>query len=832
MNVLTRPLRGLIKRPGLPLAMIAMLSLGIGATTAIFSVFHQVLVRPLPVPDPERLVNFGAPGPKGGRTSSSAAGSSEQIFSYPMYRDLAERQQVFTGVAAQRDFRASLAGQGSARMANGILVSGSYFSVLGLEPAAGRLIGPDDEPKIGEGAVAVLSYDYWQSGLGGAPDAIGRRLTVNGHELTIVGVAPKGFEGTILGFKPQVFVPLTLRWLMEPQRVRDEEDRRAYWIYLFARLKPGVAPEQASATLNVQYSAILNDVEAPLNAGDLSPDALAQFRKRQITLDPGARGRSQLTSGADRPLELLLGITALVLLIVCFNVANLLLARGVARAGELAVRASIGASRLRLVLESLLDAAVPAAIGAALSVPVAAFTLRVIGTLIPADLAESLALRVNATALFFAMGVSLAAVLLLAAAPAAQASRTDPAGAMKGHAAQSLGVRGTARLRGVLATVQVAFSMLLLVTAGLFARSLANVASVDLGVSTDSIVTFTLAPRLSGATPESARATFALVEERLAAQPGVMSVGAARIALLTGRGASARVTFDGVDALPDSTLSVLTNDVNADFFDTVSIPLLAGRRLTVADEQGAPLVAVVNESFVRQYALGADALGKRFSTGAGSTGIEIVGIVQDARYRRVKADVPAQIFTSYRQNPNLDGLTFYVRGAAGTDALLRMIPRVVTEIDPGVAVGSLTTFDAQVDDNVFLDRLTATLATGFASLATLLAALGLYGVLAYGVAQRTRELGLRLALGATPRRLRGLVVKQVAAMTLIGAALGLSAALALGRFAESLLFGLSARDPLAIVAASVALTLVALGAAYLPARRATAVDPLVALRHD
>jgi predicted permease len=829
MSFLSRPLRPLVKRPGVPLAMIAMLSLGIGATTAIFSVFHEVLVRPLPVSAPERLVNLGAPGPKGGRTTCSAAGSCEQIFSYPMYRDLVERQQVFTGIAAHRDFRASLAGQGTARLANGMLVSGSYFSVLGVAPATGRLIGPDDDSKIGETAVAVLSYDYWQSAFGGSTDAIGRALIVNGRELTIVGVAPRGFEGTILGFKPQVFVPLTLRWSMEPQRVRDEADRRSYWIYLFGRLKPGVALEQASAALNAQYSAILNEVEAPLNAGDLSPDMLEQFRRREITLEPGARGRSQLTSGADRPLELLLGITGLVMLIVCFNVANLLLARGVARAGELAVRASIGASRLHLVRESLLDAAVPAAIGAVLSLPVAAVTLRAIGTLIPAEIADGLALRVNATALLFAAGVSLAAVALFAAVPAAQASRTDPAGAMKGHAAQALGARGMARLRGLLATLQVAFSMLLLVTAGLFARSLANVASVELGLRTDSIVTFSLAPRLSGATPERARATFGLVEERLAAQPGVTSVGAARIALLTGRGSTSLPVIEGVDSSADRT-PVLVNDVNADFFDTLSIPLLAGRKLTAADDQGAPLVAVVNQSFVRKYGLGADALGKRFSFGG--PGIEIVGIVQDSRYRRVKADVPAQIFTSYRQNPNLDGLTFYVRGAAGTDALLRTIPSVVAEIDPGVAVGNLATFEAQIDDNVFLDRLTATLAAGFAVLATLLAALGLYGVLAYGVAQRTRELGLRLALGATPRRLRGLVVKELAAMAAVGAALGLAGALALGRFAESLLFGLSARDPLAVAAALVALALVSLSAAYLPARRATAVDPLVALRHD
>jgi predicted permease len=833
MNRLKHALRQLLRRPGLSLAIVLMLSLGIGATTAMFSVFHQVLIQPLRVPEAHRLVNLGAPGPQWGPATCSNAGTCDRVFSYPMYRDLAARQSVFTEIAAHRDFSASMSsGNGPARASNGILVSGSYFSVLGLAPAAGRLIGPDDEPKIGEGAVAVLSYEYWQSAFGGAPDAIGRPLTVNGRQLTIVGVAPRGFSGTILGFRPQVFVPLTLRWLMEPQRPRDEDNRRSHWVYLFARLKPGVSLEQAAAGINALYSGILNEVEAPLIA-NMPADTMEQFRKRQVLVEPGARGYSAYFAlGADRPLTLLLAITTLVLLIVCFNVANLLLARGVARAGEIAVRASLGASRRHLVVESLLDATAPALAGAILSLPVAELTLRIVGTLVPAELADGLSLHLNATTLLFAAAASLATALLFGAAPAVQVTRTDPSAAMKGHAAQSLGAHGMARLRAVLATTQVAFSMLLLVLAGLFARSLANVAQIDLGVDTDSIVTFSASPRLNGATPASARQTFARIEERLAAQPGVTSVGSARIALLTGRGAGAQPAFEGVEPVEGSGNRSMSNEVSPEFFGALAIPLLAGRTFTVADDVGSPPVAVVNETFVRQYGLGADALGKRFSLGPRLQGVEIVGIVADSRYRSVKGELPAQLFLPHTQDPNLDGLTFYVRSAGGTATLQRGIPNVVAEIDPSLAVSNLTTFEAQADESVFLDRMVAMLATGFAALATLLAALGLYGVLAYGVAQRTRELGLRLALGATPRQLRGVVVRQVAIMASIGAVLGLAAALALGRFAESLLFGLSGHDPAVVIAALAALTLVVLAAAYLPARRATGVDPLAALRHE
>ncbi|HEX5046612.1 MAG TPA: ADOP family duplicated permease [Gammaproteobacteria bacterium] len=832
MNELKYALRRALARPGLSIVMIAMLALGLGATTAIFSVFNELLVRPLPVHAPHELVNLAAPGIRSaGARSCSDAGTCDEIFSYPMYHDLAAAETGFAGIAAHRDFYATVTGDGAARSANGILVSGSYFGVLGLTPAAGRLIDARDEPRVDEGNVVVLTYDYWQSAFGGNPAAIGRVLTVNGQPLTVIGVAPRGFTGTIVGLRPQVFVPLTMRWRMEPTRGRDEDNRRSYWVYLFARLEPGVTLAAASASLNVLYRGILETVEVPLNSA-LPADLLEQFRNGRIDVTPGAAGQSSIPDDAARPLVLLLGITALVLLIVCVNVANLLLARGVARAGELALRVSIGASRARLVGGALLDAALPALAGGLLSLPVAMGTLQLIAIFVPMEVAAGMSLAVDATALAFAAGAATATVLLFGPAPALQALRTNPVLAMKGQSSQSVGGHGMARVRSILVTTQIAFSMLLLVLAGLFAKSLANVAGVDLGMSSGSVVTFAVSPRMSGQSREDTMRTFDRIEERLAAEPGVTSVGSARIAVLTGRGFTTAPEFPGFAGLSGADNRAMTNQVSPGFFGALATPVLAGRDFSDADTLGAPVVAVVNQTFVRQFKLGEDAIGRHFRLSGRWPDVAIVGVVGDTKYRDVKLEVPPQLYLSRRQDDNLDGLTYYVRGGVSVDALLERIPRVIAEAAPGVAVRSLTSLDAQIDDNVYLDRLTALLAAGFAGLATLLAALGLYGVLAYGVAQRTRELGLRLALGATPGGLQRLIARHVARIALIGGGAGLLAGLGLGRFAEALLFGLSGRDPAVLAAAAAVLAAVIAAATYLPARRAAGVAPMEALRHE
>jgi predicted permease len=809
---------------------VVILALGIGATTAIFSLFHEVLVQSLPVPEPERLVELGTTPPNLGGGSLSLAGDADRIFSYPMFRDLEQQQSVFTGLSAHRDFQASIAEEQGTVAGGGMMVSGGYFGVLGLEAALGRLIGPQDEPQVGESAVVVLSYDYWQSRFAGDRGVIGRTLTVNGQRLAVIGVAPAGFRGTVVGVQPRVFVPITLRWLMEPWRPSDHEVRTSRWVYLLARLAPGVSLEQASSSINGIHGGIINEVEVPL--WSTAPgEILEQFKAKRITLEPGGERKGLLRDANAEPLTVLLGITALVLMIVCVNVANLLLVRGVSRAGEMAVRVTMGASRWRLVRQSLIDVGTIAVIGGLASLPVAALTLRVIGALLPEQLASALRMELSPVALTFAGAISLCTVLLFGAAPAVQAARTEPGIVLKGAASRALGGRGMNGVRNALATAQIAVSTALLALAGLLAASFANIARIDLGIDVESVAMFSISPRTAGQSPERAMVTFDGIEERLAAEPGVTSVGSSRIALLAGRNWMNHTSqFQGFPNAPDVAGPINLNAVSSGFFRTLSLPVLVGRGFDASDTPASPPVAVVNESFARRFGLGDTALGTRFDLGR-FRGIEIVGVAADTKYAGVVDDAAPTVFFPRQGDTNLDGLTFYVRGL-DADTLLRTIPRVVAEVDPNVPVTDLRTMETQVRDDVYRERLIATLSASFAVLATLLAAIGLYGVLAYDVAQRTRELGLRLALGAEPSGLRALVIKQVGLMTVIGSGIGLAVAAGLGRVAEALLVGLSGHDPAVLIAAVAVISLVVLGASYVPALRASRIAPMEALRYE
>ena len=833
MNQLKHALRQLKLRPGLSAVVILMLALGIGATTAMFSLYHQILLRPLPVPEPDRLVNLAAPGPKpGGGFTDLAIGNFEAKFSYPMFRDLERAQTGFTGIAAEVDFLASLSADNRPVSGRGRLVSGSYFRVLSLQPALGRLIGLEDEPRLGEAAVAVLSYDYWQSQFGGDPKVIGETLMVNGHALEIVGVAPAGFTGTNLGTRPQVFVPVTLQASMLQLSGTDPENRQDYSLYLFARLAPGVTLERAAAQLNGIYSGILNEVEAPMLSGQQLPQGtLEQFRARRIEFSSGARGRSNLPATAARPLTLLLGVTVLVLLIVCVNIANLLLARGAARSGEIAIRASLGASRGWLVRQLLAESFVLIAIGGLASLAVAAFVVHLVTTLLPGGL--GLEPGLSSTAMLFAGGASLATVLVFGLVPALRASATNPAHAMKVHATRSSGSRGAVRFRIALTTAQIAFSLVLLVLAGLFTRSLVNVGRENIGMDVDSLVSFAVTPRLNGYDAQRVAALYDRLEDALAAQPGVRGVGSTWLPLLGNFPQRAAVSVEGFDTAPGADTSANLNVVGSGFFAALGVPLRAGRVFTDRDTADAPRVAIVNETFARKFNIGGD-VGKHLALGTTTTyGIEIVGIVADAKLDTLKRSAPPVVYLPRRQfADSAPSMFFYVRAGVEPRTLLAVLPRVVAEVDPEVPVQNLETMTTEVQANVYVDRLLSTLSAGFAALATLLAGIGLYGVLAYNVAQRTREIGLRLALGAAPVRLRTMVLKQVGTIAMIGAAIGLAAALALGRVAESLLYRLSGHDPVVIGTALAVLAAVVLAGSWWPARRASRIAPTEALRHE
>jgi predicted permease len=827
-------LRTLFKSPFVTTVAIVSLALGIGANAAIFSLFNQTLLRPLPVERPEQLVNLGAPGPKPGSSNCGQAGPCDAVFSYPMFRDLEKDQAVFSGLAAHVFFGANLAFDGQTASGEGALVSGSYFPVLGLRAAVGRLLGPDDDAVLGEPHVAVLSHAYWQSRFGADPSVVGRVMIINGQSMTVAGVAPDGFKGTTLGAEPKVFVPITMRGVMQPS-FKGFDNRRSYWAYLFGRLKPGVTIDQARAALNVRYHAIINDLEAPLQKG-MSEATLKRFSARVVTIEPGARGQSEVHAEAQAPLTLLLCVTGVVLLIACANIANLLLARSAGRSGEMAVRLAIGASRGRLIRQLLFESCLLGLLGGAASLVVARWTLGAIGAILPSDAGGMLSFGLDSSMLLFTGALALITGLIFGLFPALHSTRPDLSSSLKDASRQSAGARSAVLFRRGLVVAQIALSMTLLASAGLFTRSLLNVSRVDLGIKIDSLVTFAVSPELNGYTPQRTHALFDRIESDIAALPGVTGVTASVLPLLAGDNWGAGVSVEGFPAGPDTDTNSRYDEVSPAFFRTMGIPLLAGREFTRADSAGARKVAIVNEAFAAKFTLGRNAVGKLMGRrGPGDDtklDIEIIGLAQNAKYSEVKAVVPPVFYVPEAQDDQLGSSTFYVRVGTEPAAALAAIPGVVSKLDANLPVEDLRTMTQQVRENVFLDRMISTLSAAFAGLATVLAAIGLYGVLAYTVAQRTREFGLRMALGAGPGRVRRLVLRQVAWMTLVGGVIGIGLAVALGSLAESMLFEIRGGDPAILALAVAALSVVALTAGFIPALRASKIDPMAALRHE
>ena len=835
MHTIRLAFRTLFKTPFVTGIAIVSLALGIGANAAIFSIFDQMLLRAVPVRDPGELVNLASPGPRTGGNSCNNQGPCDEVFSYPMLADLQRVQDSFTGIVGHRGFEGSLAYKGQTMSGQGMLVTGNYFELLGLNPALGRLLTPDDDRSRGGHFVAVLSHGYWRTRFDARPNVLNETMIINGQAMTIVGVAPAGFEGTSLGSTPSVFVPMMMRELMQPGFFPNSWDnRRAHWAYMFARLKPGVSMQHAQTQINGPYRAIMNDVEAPLQQG-MSETTLARFKAREIVLRDGRRGQSDLHAEAGPPLIILLSVTGVVLLIACANIANLLLARGAGRSGEMAVRLSIGASRGQLVRQLLGESILLAVLGGALGVLVSRWTLDLLAIMLPPDAVRTIHFELQPNMLLFTAALSIATGLLFGLFPALQGTRPDLVSTLKDQAGQKGASRAASRFRASLVTVQIALAMALLTTAGLFTRSLVNVSRVDLGIQTDNLITFSVSPQLNAYKPPQTLAFFERLEDELLARPGVTGVAASLVPLISGSNWGSGVSVQGFAAGPDTDTHSNYNEIGPDFFRTLGIPLIAGREFTRADAARAPRVAIVNEAFARKFNLGRDAVGKFMSNSTGTSvklDVQIVGLVQDAKYSEVKDAVPPQFFFPYRQNTRMGFASFYVRSAANPERMVATVREVVQRLDANLPVEELKTMAQQVRDNIFLDRMITTMSALFAGLATLLAAVGLYGVLAYTVAQRTREIGLRMALGADGGRVRGMVLKQVAWLTLIGGAIGLAAAVGIGRLAGSLLFELTGYDPIVLTASAVLLTVVALAAGFVPALRASRIDPMTALRYE
>ena len=831
MRNLTLAARMLLKTPFVTAIAVLSLALGIGANAAIFSLFDQLLWHPLAVREPSRLVNFAAPGPMPGSNSCNQSGGCDEVFSYAMFRDLEKAAPTpFTGIAAHRITGMSLSVRNEPMTAQGAMVSGSYFPVLGLNAAAGRLLTVADDDAPGAHFVAVLGYRFWEDKFGKNPNAVGQSIVVNGKSYQIIGVAPAGFDGTTAGTRPVIYVPISMRG--EVQQFTKWDDRRNYWSYLFARLKPGVSIDEAATAINAVYHPLIVDVEAPLQK-EMSDKTMESFKAKKLLLAPGARGQSSIHKEAKTPIALLFSVTAVVLLIACANIANLLLARGAGRSTEMGVRLALGATRRHLIVQLLTESLLLALVGGVASLLIAQWTLGVIGALLPPEAADTMTFTVSGPVIWFSAVLSVITGLVFGLFPALHSTRDDLISTIRAGAGQLTGGRSAARFRASLVTAQIALSMGLLIMSALFLRSLLNVSRVDLGLQVDGIATFQIVPQRAGYDSARSAVLFNRVEQELAALPGVTGTTEAMVPLLSGDNWGERVHVQGFPCGPDIDCGSQFNEIGADYFKTFDVKLIAGREFTASDQVGSQRVAIVNEEFAKKFKMGNDVIGKFLGDGDNdSLNIQIVGLVRNIKYSGVKDSVVPVLYRAWRQDNRAGDLYFYVRSSLPPAQILGTLRATMKSIDPSLPVDDLKTMAQQVRENVFLDRMISILSSAFALLATLLAGIGLYGVLSYSVAQRTREIGVRMALGADGARVRGMVMRQVMRMLLIGGIIGIAAAIGLGRAARSMLYQLEGQDPASMAIAVVLLACVALAAGFIPARRAARVDPMHALRYD
>ncbi len=818
-------IRGLRKTPAFLAIVVVTLGLGIGANAAIFSLMDQILLRPLAVHDPSSLVLLDGPGAFMGRTMNA------MTFSYPMYKDFRDRNEVFSGVLARFPLALTAVWHGASERAEGDLVSGNYFEVLGVQPALGRLFNASDDRTPGGHPVAVLGYGYWQRKFAGDPRVLDQTITVNGHPLTIVGVADRRFTGIQIGRSVDIMVPIMMKAEMTPTW-NDLDNRRSRWLNVMARLKPTVSRRQAEAPMNVIYR--------QLNEQEIKevPGGSENFRKRFVTkhldLLPGSKGLSDLRREFATPLIVLMAMVGVVLLISCANVANLLLARTTARRKEISLRLALGANRTRILWQQFVESALLALAGTVVGLMFAWWTGALLIRALPGDsAARTLSSNPDARVIAFTLVVGGITALIFGVVPALQATRASVISALKEDAGSVAGGRRQARVRRTLVIGQVALSMVLLAGAGLFARSLYNLKTLDPGFRADDLFTFSIDPTLSGYAGERLTALYGRLQQELSTVPGVRSVSMSENGVLTGNDWVTTIRVDGYQAKEGADMNPNTDGVGPRYFETMGISLISGREFTDRDVKGAPRVAIVNEAMAKYFFAGSSPIGRRFGFARGTaTDIEIVGVAKDVRSLDLRTGARRYIYIPYGQDEDVTQLTYYVRAASDAPAIATAIRQAVQRVDANLPIFDMKSMQVQVDESLFAERMVAVLSVAFGALATLLAAIGLYGVMSYAVTRRTREIGIRMALGAERGRVLWLVLKEVAVLAAVGIAGGLAAAFWLTRQVRAQLFGLAPTDPATLAGAAMLLALIALAAGYFPARRATTIDPLVSLRAE
>jgi predicted permease len=829
INDIRLSIRGLWRSPLFATVAILSLGLGIGANTAIFTIIDQLLLRKLPVKNPDELVMLYQQGPHSGSNMGT------RMHSYPIYQEYQKRAEPLAEVLCRRLISTSVSVDNQTERLVAEMVSGNYFTMLGVKPAIGRVFSSEEDDRVYAGhPVVVLGYNYWVRRFNRDSSVIGKKILVNNFPMTIVGVSAAGFAGLDPSRAPQIRVPIQ----MKPQLLPEWEwlrmdDERARWVQVFARLKPGYTIESAAAPLQGLFTQLRAHEMTLPGAKDWSDFLRQRFMEGRLRVESAAIGYSSLRNDFSTPLIVLMSMVGLVLLIACANVANLLIARAFMRQREIAVRLSLGARRGQLVRQLLVESLVLSVAGGIVGIFLAVVLTRGLLAFIPA---ESNPLLIEPTPdvriLSFTLALTLLTGVVFGLLPAMRASRPDPWITLKDTVGAIAGASGSLFLRKGLVTAQVALSFLLLFGAGLFVRSLQNLQGTDTGVALDNLVTFQLSPALSGYDDQRTNVFYEQLLQRLNTAPGIVSAGMTTVPILAGSEWDSSMSVEGHQAKDGEDMQAFMNALSPRYFETMKIPMLEGRDFRPLDPQREARVAIVNKKFAQHFFKGESAIGKHIGFGTGpdtKLNIEIVGVVADSLYEGPREGVRRQVFIP---NWGRTSAAFYVRTRGETRSAYNLIRNEVKQLDASMPVYELKALETQLDETLLTDRLIAALSAGFGLLATALASIGLYGVMAFVVARRRKELGIRIALGAERGLVLWLVMKEVVILLAIGLAVGVPAAIGLGRYVSSQLYGVAPNDPFIAGSTVLLLALVSAAAGLIPAHKASRIDPILALRYE